>query len=115
MGFIFFFYFSFLLKLKKKGYKILFVNHGSILEYNIKNILLFFSVGVLSIFVPNRIIYVSNSTKNWWWRFNYFLKFKKDQKVILHGHEEKKKLNRKFNKKKLRISFIGRLDRGEKS
>ena len=72
------FYFSFLLKLKKKGYKILFVNHGSILEYNIKNILLFFSVGVLSIFVPNRIIYVSNSTKNWWWRFNYFLKFKKD-------------------------------------
>ena len=57
------FYFSFLLKLKKKGYKILFVNHGSILDYNIKNILLFFSFGVLSIFVPNRIIYVSNSTK----------------------------------------------------
>ena len=104
------FYFKFLLDLKKKGYKILFVNHGSILDYSLKNILLFFFVGILSILVPNRIVYVSNSTKKWWLRFNFFLKFKKDQKIILHGHEKTKKVNKKLSKEKINISFIGRLD-----
>lgn len=101
---------KFLLELKKKGYKILFINHGSILEYSLKNVLLFFFIGILSIFLPNRIVYVSESTKKWWWQFNYFLKFKKDQKIIPHGHEKIKKLYRIFDKKKIRISFIGRLD-----
>lgn len=91
--------------LQKKGIKIVITLHSGLLNISFQNLIAAF-VFSFFIFFCDKIIYGSESSRKWWFKFFPWIKLKKN-KIIHNGiiqHSFKKK-----NKIK-NISFVGRLE-----
>jgi glycosyltransferase involved in cell wall biosynthesis len=108
--FIFLYLFFFLKLIKNKKNVLILTVHSGILTWSIKNIFLHFIYSFL-FFLPKKIVFVSEHTKDWWKKFFYLKKILKKSKVIKHGikiNYQKKKINKKniFN-----VGFVGRIEK----
>ena len=98
------------LKLKKKGIRICIALHSGIFDITIKNSLAILIFSILAIFVIDKITFGSNSAKKWWLTKFPWLYFK-NNKVIHNGVQINKIHKKKINTNKIKISFIGRLEK----
>lgn len=87
--------------------RIILTIHSGLLNLNFRN----YFAGLIFSLIYKKIDYLyfgSNSAKNWWLKFYPWMKIKKNL-VYYNGVELQKKINLK-KKKKLSISFVGRLE-----
>jgi glycosyltransferase involved in cell wall biosynthesis len=106
---IFIKFFFFFLLLRKKNYKIILSLHSGLLNFTFKSYIAAFLFSFLSNKV-DKLIFGSKSCKNWW--FNKFPWFaNKNYKIIYNGIDIPKKKIILKNKKKLNVSFVGRLEK----
>ena len=93
--------------LQKKGIKIVITLHSGLLNITLLNLIAAF-VFSFCIFSPDKIIYGSESSRKWWFKFFPWIKMK-NSKIIHNGiclHSFKKR-----NKNKVKnISFVGRVE-----
>jgi glycosyltransferase involved in cell wall biosynthesis len=98
-------FFFLFLSLQKQGLKVVITLHSGLLNISIKNFIaaLIFS---FCIFCSDKIIYGSESSREWWFKFFPWIKLKKN-KIIHNGIRLRtfKKINKVKN-----ISFVGRLE-----
>jgi glycosyltransferase involved in cell wall biosynthesis len=95
--------------LRKKNYKIILSLHSGLLNFTFKSYIAAFLFSFLSNKV-DKLIFGSKSCKNWW--FNKFPWFaNKNYKIIYNGIDIPKKKIILKNKKKLNVSFVGRLEK----
>ena len=102
-------YFFLINNLKKKKIKIVLTIHSGLLNLNVK----MFFAGLLFSFLYKRVDYLyfgSNSAKNWWLNFYPWMKIKKNF-VYHNGVELQKKIKPHNIKRKISISFAGRLEK----
>ena len=102
------YYFLFFLSFRDKKKAILSLTlHSGIFQYNLKTIVGLGLFSILSLRL-NYLIFGSDSSKKWWVNLFPWIKLINHQ-VIFNG--VKKQKMRKRNKKKIQISFIGRLEK----
>lgn len=95
-------------KLKNSGAKISIALHSGIFKNRLIVNLSVFLFSIISIFLIDKIIFGSGSSKKWWLsRFPWMSIV--SNKIIYNGIDLTKKKKNKINKKKIRVSFVGRL------
>lgn len=102
-------YFFLINKIKNKNIKIILTIHSGLLNLTLRSYL----SGFLFSLIYKNIDYLyfgSNSAKNWWLRFYPWMKIKKNL-VHYNGVELRKNLKYKKIINRLRISFVGRLEK----
>tara|TARA_B110000977_G_scaffold47332_1_gene64297 strand:- start:8088 stop:9125 length:1038 start_codon:yes stop_codon:yes gene_type:complete len=104
---IFIKYFFLLIFLKKKGIKTCITIHSGILNYNNFHYFAGFIFSFL-FFFSNKVIFGSYSARKWWIGIFPWMYLKRN-KVLFNGILIKKAF-KKFNKKKINVSFVGRLN-----
>lgn len=107
--FIVLYLFFFLKLIKNKQIVLILTVHSGILTWSIKNIFLHLVYSFL-FFLPNKIVFVSENTKDWWKKFFYLKKVLKKSKVIKHGTEINYQI-KKINKKIFNVGFVGRIEK----
>tara|TARA_B100000686_G_C16756924_1_gene956135 strand:+ start:276 stop:1316 length:1041 start_codon:yes stop_codon:yes gene_type:complete len=108
-NFVFLIKFFFILNDFKKKNKIVLTIHSGILDLNIKTYILGFIFSLIYKMVDN-LNFGSNSAKAWW-QSKYPWMNISNSKVFYNGINIKKNIKVKKVKKKIKISFIGRLEK----
>ena len=102
-------YFFLIREFKDKKIKIILTIHSGLLNFTLKKYL----AGFIFSLIYKKIDYLyfgSNSAKKWWLKYYPWMKIKKNL-VYYNGVELQKNLKYRKIKKKVRISFVGRLEK----
>ena len=108
-NFVFFIKFFFILNRFRQNNIIVLTLHSGILKPNLKNFILGFLFSFLYV-MPTKIYFGSNSSKKWWLNTFPWMKIKNKQ-IIYNGVKLTRNKIKKINKRKINISFIGRLEK----